>query len=227
MEKNLVLTQEEIALIEKRRQRAAKKKENDNKLIQEKFSQLPTLQKFLKLLGTGTIAPTQNTSTETLYYIKDLFLRTNGTIGYTIAGYKALIGEGDPMTRVTVESLNKIGGKKAPFNYTLYCSILKDRVVDFQVAITSPKPSWGSYTLLTGSVVTIYDSAYGSDLLFIKDLKTMRDIIANKVTKWCKSLINSVEDRVSFAQKELNQALNAQKELKTQFGKYYKKGGDI
>ena len=221
-ENTMVLTPEEVALIERRRKREAKKADNDNKLIKEVFAKLPTRAKLLKLLGVGS-APIELSKTIRCH-VGGLFLRSNGTVGYDSRAYSNTPTKTSNIPVYWLESKNivKVGGTKTPFIYTLEAKEINNKIVDFQLWAYDPTGQICPFILLQDKAISEYQYQSVSSVLFIQKEAEMKELIKKKLKAMCASMVDNAEYRIQRAREELKYALNKKKELKVQLGSYYK-----
>ena len=227
MAKELVLTQEELDLIEKRRLREARKNKKQSELVKQAFAKLPTFAAFLKIIGVDSSLETSREQKTTMH---DVHVTTDGSIAYKGDWYHH--ADNDP-TAIPVylsqfDSIQKICGKKIPFQCRLNINIAMNKVVGFSLVITDDYFRRSYWIDSQICYVSVLQDNYGyikdlyGDRLFKLDKTDLRAELIAQIQKVCSELVKRAEGHVLDCQTNLDKALESRKTLKEKLGVYYK-----
>lgn len=226
MAKELVLTQEERALIEKRRLREARKNKKTEELVAEAFKKLPTLSAFLRIAGASKLV---EDTREIRLYLHGLFVNTStGLIDCKNKYYSREVStDSVPVYAIHYRNIHKICGQKLPFDCLLAVELANNKVIGFGIMPIDSKifHSGVGRDLIRG---TAYDSrhlysycAYEVSLYDL-DKDNLKNKLITSIRRICTDIYHHCEGRITRFNELLQEAIQDRNEIKTMLGSYYK-----
>ena len=232
MANELVLTQEEKELIEKRRLREARKNKKATELVKEAFKKLPTLAGLLRMLN---VSVNDETARDCKTHLHDIHVDTEGKLVCSGSWYvRDTTENAAALCEVRFDKLNKICGKKLPFDCALEVGVINDKVVVFRIRVIDRNVFHYGWSLghplveacalshSSGRYWSISDNDEYSMSLIELDKASIKAKLMQNIQLYCSNIYEHLEDSIRRRQEELNAALEKRQQIKQILGSYYK-----